>query len=127
MAEQRERQGDKGEIREQAQRMGKILAERLLGKAGPGLDMSLADMEDLFDQFISGFAGGMYQQAAETQASHIPEIAECPNCGCDCRRQTPKEDRTLQTMHGSFSWQEPQYVCVRCERLFFPSATRAAD
>jgi hypothetical protein len=110
-----------------AERMGREVAVKVFGEAGPGLDVSLADMEGLFDTFVKGFSKGLYGEAVQRQAEQVPERAECPACGSESVRETPEKARPLETIHGAFAWQEPRHVCPRCERLFFPPAPGVAD
>lgn len=116
-----------GEVEALAERMGREVAVKAFGEQGPGLDVSLADLEGLFDKFVKGFAQGAYAEAVARQAQQVPERAECPECGSECARRRPPRARPMQTVHGGFVWQEPQHFCPRCTRLFFPATTGAAD
>jgi Zn finger protein HypA/HybF involved in hydrogenase expression len=116
-----------GEVEAMAERMGREAAVKAFGEQGPGLDVTLADLEGFFDSFVKGFARGAYAEAVERQAEQVPERAECPECGSECTRQKPPRARPMQTVHGPFQWEEPRHFCPRCARLFFPPATGVAD
>ena len=101
--------------------MGREVAVQAFGEPGPGLDVSLADLEGLFDSFAKGFARGAYSEAVERQAQRVPERAECPECGSEAVLRSSPRARPMQTVHGPFAWQEPQHFCPRCERLSMAS------
>jgi hypothetical protein len=117
----------RNDLEEQAERMGRNLAREAFGNGGPGLDVCMADLEWFFDSIVKGFSKGMYAETVQSQAERLPETESCPGCGNECAQEVPKKPRPFQTVHGSFSWNEPSYFCPRCERLFFPPATDSAD
>ena len=119
-------QSRQGEVEALAERMGREAAAKAFGEPGPGLDVSLADLEGLFDSFVKGFARGAYGEAVERQARQVPERAECPECGSECVRRRSPRARPMQTVHGPFQLQERQHFCLRCKRLFSPAATGVA-
>jgi hypothetical protein len=114
-------------LEEQAERMGQYLAREAFGKKGPGLDVSMTDLEQFFDAFVKGFSKGLYGETVQSQAGCLPESESCPECGQECVREAPDKPRDFKTVHGSFSWNEPRYFCSHCERLFFPPTAGSAD
>ena len=120
-------QGRREDFEQQAERMGRNLAREAFGKEGPGLDVSMADMEQFFDAFVKGFSKGMYAETVQSQAGHLPETEPCPECGNECVQEVPEKPRVFQTVHGPFSWNEPRYFCSHCERLFFPPTAGPAN
>lgn len=114
-------------LEEQAERMGRNLARDAFGKDGPGLDVSMTDLEQFFDTFVKGFSKGMYAETVQSQAGCLPETERCPGCGNECPQEMPQKPRGFQTVHGSFSWNEPRYFCSHCERFFFPPTAGPAD
>lgn len=117
----------KDELASRAELMGRNLAKVAFGEKGPDLNVSLLDLEQFFDQIVKGFAAGMYGEAVQQQAGRLDETAACPTCGRECPSEVPKTARSLETVHGPLSWDEPRYRCPHCERLFFPSADHLAD
>lgn len=107
------------EIREVAEGWGKLLAREAFPD-GPGLDISLADMEDLVAVATRAMVKGSVETMTDQQASSLGQHAECPSCGRQCELKRKTRDVTVRG--GKASMQEPVAHCRRCRRDFFPSA-----
>ena len=68
------------EIKEIARRWGKLLAREAYPD-GPGLDVSLAEMEEI----AVTASRGMIEGAVEDQAEQLGEEGPCPTCGKLCK------------------------------------------
>jgi hypothetical protein len=107
------------EIREVAEGWGKLLAREAFPD-GPGLDVSLADMEDIVAVATAALVKGSVETMTGQQAESLGEQAACPCCGklCDVQQKT----RNVIVRGGDASLDEPAAHCSRCRRDFFPSA-----
>jgi hypothetical protein len=107
------------EIREVAQGWGKLLAREAFPE-GPGMDVSLADMEDIAAVATQAVVKGAVETMAHQQADSLGEEAACPTCGQQCKLKRKIRDVTVRG--GRASLEEPVAHCWRCRRDFFPSA-----
>lgn len=123
------------ELVEFAQGWGKIAADEAYGPEGPGLDVDLAGLEEIAVELQQALLKGFCEAAAQRQSDRLPETQPCPQCGAECRVESPPDEtargkpepRPMQLRGGSFDLQEPRCYCRRCRRSFFPSADGAAD
>jgi uncharacterized protein with PIN domain len=51
-------------------------------------------------------------------ASHQVTITKCPECGTRC--ETVPKKRSVKSIDGSVSIEEPVAICPKCRRGFFP-------
>jgi uncharacterized protein with PIN domain len=51
-------------------------------------------------------------------ASHQVAITKCPECGTRC--ETVPKKRSVKSIDGSVSIEEPVAICPKCRRGFFP-------
>lgn len=112
------------ELADLAAGWGKLFAREAFPDA-PGLDVSLADMEEIAalatQAIVREAVGTMAEQQAQTLAPQLP----CPSCGklCDVKRKS----RTVAVRGGTTELHEPVARCSTCRRDFFPSTSRIAD
>ena len=112
------------EIEETALGWGKLLAVEAFPD-GPGLDVSLSDMEEIAARASKAIVRGAIGAMAEEQAQTLDSQQPCPTCGklCDIQRKR----RTVAVRGGSAEFDEPVAHCSTCRRDFFPSASCVAD
>ena len=107
------------EVREVAEGWGKLLAREAFPD-GPGLDVSLADMEDIAAVATEAIVKGAVETMTGQQAESLGEQAACPTCGKLCHVE--QKTRDVIVRGGTASLDEPKAHCSRCRRDFFPSA-----
>ena len=112
------------ELGELAAGWGKLLALEAF-PAKPGLDVTLADMEEIAAQAAQAIVAGAVGTMAEEQAKTLAPEQPCPTCGklCDVHRKS----RTVAVRGGTAELEEPVARCSTCRRDFFPSASGVAD
>jgi hypothetical protein len=108
-------------IKELAKSWGKIVVRRAFGDEGPGLDVDLAQMEEMAVAAAQGLTAGSLEEATAQQARQLGEKQACPQCGKLCG--VDAEERPVQVRGGSFQHHEPVCYCPACRRSFFPSAS----
>jgi hypothetical protein len=101
-----------------AKRWGKIIVRQQWGEAGPGLDVDLAQMEDVAMAAVRGLLAGTLETATQQQAAHLGATQPCPDCGRPC--PLTSDERSIQTRGGPFAHREPKGHCPACRRDFFP-------
>ncbi len=107
------------EIEELAQGWGKLLAREAY-PGGPGLNVSLVEMEEIAAAACRGMVRGSVEKMTSDQAQQFGEAAPCPTCGRMCElRKTP---RPLLVRGGEATLDELVGDCPTCRRAFFPSA-----
>lgn len=111
------------EIEEIARGWGKLLAREAYPE-GPGLDVSLADMEDVVARATRAIVRGAVETMTDDQADDLGQEAACPNCGRICKLK--RKPRPLVVRGGQATLDEPVGHCPTCRRDFFPSASGAA-
>lgn len=111
------------EIEEVARGWGKLLAREAYPE-GPGLDVSLADMEDVVARATKAIVRGAVETMTDDQADDLGQEAACPSCGRPCKLQ--RKSRRLVVRGGQATLDEPVGHCPTCRRDFFPSASGAA-
>src|ERR1700722_8517701 len=113
------------ELRELTARWGKVVAQRVFGDAGPGLDVDLASLEQVAVAAARGLTGGTLATLLEQQAQALPAESPCPECERPC--PIHQEPRTLTARGGTLCYREPIAHCPACRRDFFPSASGPAS
>ena len=103
---------------------GKLLAQEAVATK-PGLDMTLADMEEIAAVATQAIVREAVGAMAEAQAQTLAPQQPCPTCGklCDVDRKS----RTVAVRGGTAELHEPVARCSTCRRDFFPSAPGVAD
>jgi len=124
-------------LKKWAEWLGAEAAKRAYGPEGPGLDVTLSDMEDVVVQLQRSFAKGAYQEMTRRQGEHFGPTAPCPECGFESGVQKAEgaegepaqesQRKVIQTRGGPFELAELRYYCRRCRRSFFPSASGTSD
>jgi hypothetical protein len=112
------------EIEEIAAGWGKLLAREAF-PSGPGLDVTLADMEEIAARACRRMVQGAVETMTDEQAAHFGNEAPCPTCGRVCQMQ--RKSRAVTVRGGTATLDEPVAHCPTCRRDFFPSATRVED
>jgi len=111
------------ELAELAAAWGKLLAqEAFSGK--PGLDVTLADMEEVATVAAQAIVGSAVSTMAEEQAQSLAPQQPCPTCGKLC--QVHRKRRTVAVRGGTAELDEPVAHCSTCRRDFFPSTSLVA-
>lgn len=112
-------------IEELAKRWGKIIVRQQWGEQGPGLDVDLAQMEEIGVAAVRGLLAGTLEEATQQQGAQLGEQQPCPDCG-RCCPLTSEERPIVVQGGGTFEHREPKGYCPACRRDFFPSASGAA-
>lgn len=110
-----ERQG----IEELARHWGELLAREVYPK-GPGLEVSLADMEEMVACATRAIVEGAIGTMTDDQTRLLDAQQPCPTCGKACPIR--QKSRTIAVRGGSAELNEPVAHCSKCRRDFFPSA-----
>lgn len=113
------------EIHELAAGWGKIVARRLFGDAGPGLDIDFQTLEQVAAAAARGLTEGTLASLLEQQAQGLAGEQPCPDCGRLC--PVGHEERPLTVKGGQLTLNEPLCHCPDCRRDFFPPTARAAS
>lgn len=124
MASKEARERRLKEIREIAEGWGKIIAREAFPD-GPGLDVTLADMEEFAVAASRALVKGAVETMAGVQGEQFGKEAPCPSCGKMCSLQTIP--RPVVVRGGDATLNEPMGHCLPCRRDFFPSAAGAED
>lgn len=112
------------ELRCFAAQWGKIVARRVFGEDGPGLDVDFATMEQIALAAATGVTEGTLQTLLEQQAETLGQQQPCPDCGRPCALH--REERTLQVQGTPLQQSEPVCHCPDCRRDFFPPTAALA-
>jgi hypothetical protein len=107
------------EIQEVAKGWGKLLAREAFA-SGPGLDVTLADMEDIAAEASQALVHGAVKEMTKEQGDCLGDEAACPTCCNKCKLTRKARDVILRG--GAATLDEPVGHCSRCRRDFFPSA-----
>src|SRR5438876_3796986 len=111
-------------IEELARGWGKIIVRQHWGEKGPGLDVSLTEMEEVAMAAVRALLAGTLEVGTRQQADQLGQEYACPKCGQMCPLQN--EERPIVVGIGSiFNHDEPKAHCPACRRDFFPSASAA--
>ena len=108
------------EIEEVARGWGKLLAGEAFPE-GPGLDVTLADMEEIAVMASKAVVEGAVQTMTEEQGDAFGQQEPCPTCGRVC--ELKRKPRPVTVRGGSATLDEPVGHCPTCRRDFFPSAS----
>jgi hypothetical protein len=106
-----------------AKQWGKIVVKHAFGEKGPGLDVDLAQMEEMAYAAARGLTAGALEEATKQQGQQLGDQRPCPGCGKLCAVGT--EERPIQVKGGDFELREARCYCPTCRRAFFPSAAAA--
>jgi hypothetical protein len=112
------------EIEEIAAGWGKLLAEEAFPN-GPGLDVTLADMEEVAARAAKAIVQGTVETMTGQQAKHFDQELPCPTCGKMC--EVKRKSRLVTVRGGKATLDEPVAHCPACRRDFFPSASGVED
>lgn len=107
------------EIEETAVGWGKLLAREAFPD-GPGLDVTLADMEEIVARAGKAVVRGAVGTMAEDQAQSLDQQPACPTCGKLCT--VSRKSRTIAVRGGEAELAELVAHCSTCRRDFFPSS-----
>jgi hypothetical protein len=112
------------ELGELALGWGKLLALEAF-PSKPGMDVTLADMEEIAALAAQAIVAGAVRTMADEQAATMGTQQPCPTCGklCDVHRKS----RKVAVRGGTTELDEPVAHCSTCRRDFFPSASGVAD
>ena len=108
-------------ITARATRWAKLIVKDQWGEDGPGLDVTLDQMEQVALGAVRGLLAGTLETATTQQADRLGQQQACPDCGRSCPRTS--EERPVTTGGGSFDHREPRGHCPACRRDFFPPAS----
>jgi hypothetical protein len=112
---------DLDNIKQLAKSWGKIVVRRAFGDEGPGLDVDLAQMEEVAVAAAQGVTAGALEEATAQQARQLGSEQACPQCGQRCG--VAEDERAVKVRGGSFQHREPVCYCPACRRSFFPPAS----
>jgi hypothetical protein len=112
------------DLEELAAGWGKLLALEAFPN-GPGMDVTLADMEEIAARAAQAIVAGAVSTMAEDQAQAMGRQLPCPTCGRLC--EVSRRPRIVAVRGGSTELIEPVAHCSTCRRDFFPSASHLAD
>jgi len=124
MASREARERKLKEIQEIAEGWGKIIAREAFPD-GPGLDVTLADVEEFAMAASRALVKGAVETMTGAQGEQLGEEASCPACGKMCPLETVS--RPVVVRGGDATLDEPVGHCPTCRRDFFPSAAGAED
>ena len=124
MASREARERKLKEIQEIAAGWGEIIAREAFPD-GPGLDVTLADMEEFAIAASRALVKGAVETMTGAQGAQFGEEAPCPICGRLC--PLGRESRPVVVRGGDAPLGEPVGHCPTCRRDFFPSAAGAED
>jgi len=112
------------EIQELAVGWGKIIAQEAF-PGGPGLDVTLAEMEELAAAASHALVQGAVETMTGSQGEQFGGEAPCPTCGRVCPLML--EPRSMVVRGGNATLKEPVGHCPRCRRDFFPATAGVED
>jgi hypothetical protein len=110
------------EIEEIAAGWGKLVAKEAFPE-GPGLDVTLADMEEVAARAAKAIVRGAVENMTGEQAKQFGEELPCPICGRMCA--VKRKVRPMKVRGGEATLDEAVAHCPACRRDFFPSASGA--
>ena len=112
------------EIQEIAAGWGKIISQEAFPN-GTGLDVSLADMEELAMAASRALVQGAVEAMTGSQREQFGDETPCPTCGKMCALKTVR--RPMVVRGGDATLNEPVGHCPKCRRDFFPAAAVVED
>jgi hypothetical protein len=107
------------EIEKTAAGWGKLLAHEAFPE-GPGLDVSLVEMEEIVMVATRAIVRGAVETMTDDQANNLNEELPCPGCGKLC--PVKRKGRPIAVRGGTAELNEAVAHCSTCRRDFFPSA-----
>ena len=116
MASKEARERKLKEIQEIAEGWGKMIAREAFPD-GPGLDVTLAEMEEYAVAASRALVKGAVESMTATQGEQFGEEALCPACGRMCA--VKKKSRPVVVRGGEATLDEPVGHCPTCRRDFF--------
>lgn len=108
------------EIEELARGWGELIARQAFPD-GPGLNVSLGEMEEIAAAASRALVGGAVETMTGEQGVRLGKEHPCPMCGKPC--ELGQKPRTIAVRGGTATLAEPVAHCSTCRRDFFPSAT----
>jgi hypothetical protein len=108
------------EIQEVAEGWGKMIAREAFPN-GPGLDVTLADMEEYAVAASRALVKGAVESMTAMQGEQLGEDVPCPTCGRICPLK--RKSRPVAVRGGNANLDEPVAHCPTCRRDFFPSTS----
>jgi len=108
------------EIQEISEGWGKMIAREVFPD-GPGLDVTLADMEEYAVVASRALVKGAVESMTAAQGEQLGEEAPCPTCRQMCPLK--RKSRPVAVRGGDARLEEPVGHCPACRRDFFPSAS----
>lgn len=120
MASKEARERKLKEIQEIAGDWGRMIAREAFPD-GPGLDVTLADMEEYAVAASRALVKGAVESMTTTQGEQLGKEAPCPTCGKMCALK--RKSRPVVVRGGEATLDEPVSHCPACRRDFFPSAS----
>jgi hypothetical protein len=120
MASKEARERKLKEIQEVAEGWGKMIAREAFPD-GPGLGLTLADMEEYAMAASRALVKGAVESMTAAQGEQLGEEAACPTCGRRCPLK--RKSRPVAVRGGEAELEEPVGHCPTCRRDFFPSAS----
>jgi hypothetical protein len=124
MASKEARERKLQEIQEIAAGWGKIVAREAFPD-GTGLDVTLADMEELAIAASRALVKGAVETMAGSQGEQFGKEAPCPTCGKMCPLE--RASRPMLVRGGDATLSEVVGHCPRCRRDFFPATAGVKD
>lgn len=112
------------QIQEVAEGWGKLLAREAF-PGGPGLDVSLTEMDELAAAASKAMIRGAIETLTGDQAEQLAKAIPCPTCGRLCGLQ--RRPRPIKVRGGEATLDEPVAHCPTCRRDFFPAASGVED
>lgn len=120
MASKEARERKLREIQEIAESWGRMVAREAFPD-GPGLEVTLAEMEEYAVVASRALVKGAVESMAATQGERLGDEAPCPVCGKVCPLE--RKSRPVAVRGGEAALEEPVGHCPACRRDFFPSAS----
>jgi len=108
------------EIEEIAAGWGKLAAKNVF-PTGPGLDVTLVEMEEVANRAARAIVRGAVETMTCEQAKQFGEELPCPICERMCA--VKRKFRPMTVRGGEATLDEPVAHCPACRRDFFPSAS----
>jgi len=124
MASKEARERRLKEIQEIAAGWGEIIAREAFPE-GPGLDVTLADMEEIAVAASRALVRGAVETMTGSQGERFGNAAACPSCGRMCALE--RASRPMVVRGGDATLSEPVGHCPACRRDFFPAAAGVED
>jgi len=112
------------QIQEIAKDWGKQVAREVFPD-GPGLDVSLIEMEELAAVASKALVRGTIETLTSDQAKQISLTVPCPICERMC--ELNMRPRPIMVRGGEATLNEPVGHCPACRRDFFPSTPSVED